>query len=38
MLVQSGSLEGIDAISGATINYNEFVEAVELALDQAAEK
>lgn len=38
MLVQNGSLDGIDAISGATINYNEFVEAVETALDQAAGK
>lgn len=38
MLVESGSLDGIDAISGATINYNEFVEAVEMALDQAAGK
>ena len=37
MLVANGSLGGIDAISGATINYNEFVEAVEKALDQAAE-
>jgi len=37
MLVANGSLDGIDAISGATINYNEFVEAVEKALDQAAE-
>lgn len=35
MLVANGSLDGIDAISGATINYNEFVEAVERALDQA---
>lgn len=35
MLVANGSLDGIDAISGATINYNEFVEAVENALDQA---
>ena len=30
-----GSLDGIDAISGATINYNEFVEAVDNALKQA---
>lgn len=34
-LIQSGSLDGIDAISGATINYNEFVEAVDNALKQA---
>ncbi len=36
-LVQNGQLKGIDAISGATINYNEFIEAVEDALSQAAE-
>ncbi len=34
-LVASGRLEGIDAISGATINYNEFVEAVTTALKDA---
>lgn len=37
MLVANGGLDGIDAISGATINYNEFVEAVENALSQAEE-
>ena len=37
MLVQNGQLDGIDAISGATINYNEFVEAVENALKEAEE-
>ena len=37
MLVQNGQLKGIDSISGATINYNEFVEAVGDALDQAKE-
>ena len=37
MLVQNGQLEGIDSISGATINYKEFVEAVENALAQAAQ-
>ena len=37
MLVANGQLDGIDAISGATINYNEFVEAVENALKQAEE-
>lgn len=36
-LVQNGQLEGIDSISGATINYNEFVEAVNDALKQAEE-
>lgn len=35
MLVQNGQLDGIDSISGATINYKEFKEAVELALEQA---
>ena len=37
MLVQNGQLDGIDSISGATINYNEFVEAVNDALKQAAQ-
>ncbi len=37
MLVQNGQLDGIDAISGATINYKEFKEAVEAALEQAKE-
>ena len=37
MLVQNGQLDGIDSISGATINYNEFKEAVEAALKQAQE-
>ena len=35
LLVQNGQLDGIDAISGATINYKEFKEAVGLALKQA---
>ena len=34
-LVSNGQLDGIDAISGATINYDHFVEAVEAALAQA---
>ena len=34
-LVANGSLDGIDTISGATINYDEFVEAVNDALSQA---
>ena len=38
MLVQNGQLDGIDAISGATINYKEFKEAVEAALKEAEEK
>lgn len=37
MLVQNGRTDGIDAISGATINYNEFMEAVDNALSGAAE-
>ena len=37
MLIANGQLDGIDAISGATINYNEFVEAVEDALSKAQE-
>lgn len=38
MLVANGSLDGIDAISGATINFEEFTEAVENALSQAEAK
>ena len=38
MLVQNGQLDGIDSISGATINYKEFKEAVEAALKEAEEK
>lgn len=36
-LAAKGTLDGVDAISGATISYGEFQEAVELALDQAKE-
>ena len=36
MLVANEGLDGLDAISGATVNYNEFKEAVQLALDEAA--
>ena len=35
MLVANGQLDGIDAISGATINYGQFQEAVKDALKQA---
>ena len=35
MLLQNGQLPGIDAISGATVNYDQFCEAVSLALKQA---
>ena len=35
-LASSGSLDDVDAITGATISYNEFVEAVNDALSQAA--
>ena len=37
MLVESGSLDGVDAISGATISCNEFTEAVNDALSKAAQ-
>ena len=36
-LVENGQLDGIDALSGATVNYNEFVEAVNAALALAEE-
>ena len=36
-LAAKGSLDEVDAISGATISYGEFTEAVKLALDQAKE-
>lgn len=36
-LVEAGSLKEVDAISGATINYNAFLDAVENALQQAKE-
>jgi len=36
MLVANEGLDGLDAISGATVNYNEFTEAVNLALKEAA--
>lgn len=34
-LVEAGSLDGVDAISGATVNYAQFQEAVDDALAQA---
>ncbi|MBQ9317896.1 MAG: FMN-binding protein [Atopobiaceae bacterium] len=36
-LVQNGTLDGVDLVSGATISYSEFQEAVNAALDQAQE-
>lgn len=36
-LVQTGTVDGVDLVSGATISYSEFQEAVGNALDQAAE-
>lgn len=36
MLVDKGSIEGVDAISGATISHKEFQEAVAQALSKAA--
>ncbi len=35
LLKESGDLSDVDSISGATISYNEFVEAVEDALTKA---
>ena len=37
-LVLSGSVNEVDAISGATINYQQFVEAADAALAQAEQK
>lgn len=37
MLVEKGKIDDVDTISGATVNYKEFVEAVNLALDEAAQ-
>ena len=34
-LIEAGTLDGVDAISGATISYNEFIEAVNDALKKA---
>ena len=34
-VVENGNIEDIDAISGATINYNSFVEAMDDVLEQA---
>lgn len=36
-LVDTGSLDSVDLVSGATISYGEFQEAVNAALDQAQE-
>lgn len=36
-LVNVGNVDGVDVVSGATISYNEFQEAVLNALDQARE-
>ena len=38
LLVEKGDLSQVDAISGATISYNEFVEATEEALAKAEKK
>ena len=37
-LVLSGNVNDVDAISGATINYRQFVEAADAALSQAEQK
>ena len=34
-LVEKGNIKEVDAISGATVNYSEFVEAASIALKQA---
>ena len=36
ILVETGSIKEVDAISGATVNYDEFVDAVDGALSEAA--
>lgn len=36
-LVETGNIDDVDVISGATINYHNFVDAVDAALSQAAE-
>lgn len=38
LLVKSGNIDDVDAISGATINHDQFVEAVKIALDSAKAK
>ena len=35
-LIESGSIDGVDAISGATYLYNQFVEATQAALKEAS--
>ena len=37
-LISSGQIDDVDVISGATINYDEFKEAVDAALSQAEVK
>jgi major membrane immunogen (membrane-anchored lipoprotein) len=32
---EAGSLKGVDAVSGATVSYNQFLEAAQDALDKA---
>ena len=36
-LVEAGGLKGVEAISGATVNYNQFQDAVKDSLSKAAE-
>ena len=38
MIVETGDIDSVDAISGATINYDEFKEAVINALEKAAKE
>ncbi len=35
-LIEAGSIDGVDAISGATYLYEQFVEATEAALEEAS--
>ena len=36
-LIEAGSIDGVDAISGATYLYDQFVEATEAAMKEASE-
>ena len=38
MLVKKGSIDDVDVITGATISHNEFVEAVNNALEKASDQ
>ena len=36
-LIEAGSIDGVDAVSGATYLYDQFVEATEAAIKEASE-